>query len=85
MAKPGAHRKFYDFSSSDVHHESFFSAKDKSDEFIHYVSQNIIGSDTVFSSPFGPRRGLHLAKFLFINFCSQGIFQPFSLICVDNV
>lgn len=60
MARPGAHRKFYDFSGqAGQDGEVLGGAKKntKPEELVKYVAENIIGADAVFSSPFGPRRG----------------------------
>lgn len=59
MAKPEAHRKFYEFPNKDVEEESCSQSKSDPEEFIKYVSSNIIGSNTVFSSPFGFRKAVY--------------------------
>lgn len=61
MARPGAHRKFYDFSGLSVRDEVPGKAESdtKPEELVKYVAKNIIGADAVFSSPFGPRKGKH--------------------------
>lgn len=57
MAKPGAHRKFYDFTNSGDEEKCRDKTTGSPEEFIKYVAENIIGANTVFSTPFGPRKG----------------------------
>ncbi|XP_068220814.1 uncharacterized protein [Palaemon carinicauda] len=59
MAKPEAHRKFYEFPSENVQEDSSRQSRNDPEKFIEYVSSNIIGSNTVFSSPFGPRKAVY--------------------------
>ncbi|XP_042213743.1 uncharacterized protein LOC121860608 isoform X1 [Homarus americanus] len=56
MARPGAHRKFYDFTKSDVKEKGREEPNTSPQDLIAYVSDNVIGAATVFSTPFGPRR-----------------------------
>lgn len=49
-----ASRKFYTYSSSEG---SNYGASQVSQELVKYVGENLVGSDTVFTSPFGPRKG----------------------------
>ncbi|MPC83140.1 hypothetical protein E2C01_077835 [Portunus trituberculatus] len=60
MARPGAHRKFYDFSGQGGQDGEVPGGAEKNtrpEELVKYVAKNIIGADAVFSSPFGPRKG----------------------------
>lgn len=56
MARPGAHRKFYDFTKSEGPKEERDEVSSTPEDLVKYVAQNIIGADTVFSTPFGPRK-----------------------------
>ncbi|XP_063888776.1 uncharacterized protein LOC135115748 isoform X2 [Scylla paramamosain] len=59
MARPGAHRKFYDFSGQGGQDGEVPGGTEKNtrpEELVKYVAKNIIGADATFSSPFGPRR-----------------------------
>ncbi|XP_045105735.1 uncharacterized protein LOC123501165 isoform X2 [Portunus trituberculatus] len=59
MARPGAHRKFYDFSGQGGQDGEVPGGAEKNtrpEELVKYVAKNIIGADAVFSSPFGPRK-----------------------------
>ncbi|XP_071517521.1 uncharacterized protein [Panulirus ornatus] len=56
MAKPGAHRKFYDFTTSGDKEDCGDKTSRSPKELIKYVAENITGANTVFSTPFGPRK-----------------------------
>ncbi|KAK3874249.1 hypothetical protein Pcinc_020802 [Petrolisthes cinctipes] len=59
MARPGAHRKFYDFTNCPADQGDTDGTQGKEprpQELVEYVAQSIIGANTVFSSPFGPRK-----------------------------
>nr|XP_045618240.1 uncharacterized protein LOC123770444 [Procambarus clarkii] len=55
MARPGAHRKFYDFVNSEVQDKVRDDIASTPD-LVKYVAENIIGSATAFSTPFGTRK-----------------------------
>lgn len=58
MAKETAHRQFYNFEKD--FNEEFsvnISEETEKNDLFKYVNDNIIGSQTIFSSPFGPRKG----------------------------
>ncbi|CAL4211056.1 unnamed protein product, partial [Meganyctiphanes norvegica] len=56
MARPEAHRKFYDFAEGRLKEEKPEEKANDSVELLKYVSDNVIGNNKVFSSPFGPRK-----------------------------
>lgn len=51
-----AGRKFYSYETNQENKAEENQQPD-SDKFLEYVGKNIIGSNTVFDSPFGPRKG----------------------------
>ncbi|KAK7082566.1 hypothetical protein SK128_017260, partial [Halocaridina rubra] len=51
-----AHRKFYDFSCGETTFEKHKGREVNPEDLIKYVADNVIGKDTVFLSPFGPRK-----------------------------
>ena len=57
MARPEAHRKFYDFSEGILESEKTEENGDSSVDLMKYVSKNVIGNNKIFSSPFGTRKG----------------------------
>lgn len=60
MARPGAHRKFYDFSGEAGRGEEVPGRAERDarpEELVKYVADNILGAEAAFSSPFGPRKG----------------------------
>ena len=62
MARPGGHRKFYDFSGQAEQDREVLGVAEKNtkpEELVKYVAKNILGGDAVFSSPFGARKGKH--------------------------
>lgn len=56
MARPEAHRKFYEFSEKVSKREENGERSENSLEFLDYISNSVIGNKKVFSSPFGPRK-----------------------------
>lgn len=59
MARPGAPRKFYDFSGEAGRGEEVPGRAERDarpEELVKFVAENIIGAEAVFSSSFGPRK-----------------------------
>lgn len=71
------HREFYDFKVERGHdklsEKEEINDKEKNhDVLVKYVDDNIIGSNTIFESPFGNRKGnnlpvLFVLQFIFLN------------------
>ena len=56
-ALPGD-RKFYDFSNEEVEKSKSDICSDEPSNLINYVADNIIGNKTIFTSPYGTRKGV---------------------------
>lgn len=63
MARPEAHRQFYDFTNS-TNNTKTVEGTSNPEKFIEYVAENIIGNNTAFTAPFGPRKGMYLEGLL---------------------
>lgn len=63
MARPEAHRQFYDFTNSS-NNTTAVEGTSNPKRFIEYVSENIIGNNTAFTAPFGPRKGMYSGRLL---------------------
>ncbi|XP_063605849.1 uncharacterized protein LOC134780859 [Penaeus indicus] len=58
MARPEAHRQFYDFTNS-TNNTATVEGTSNPEKFIEYVAENVIGNNTAFTAPFGPRKVIY--------------------------